>query len=213
MISSKNSSVTPEYDLAYLALVSSKDEAEQEKRKSVDAPALPITLDDGDSNMDVDNTENPQVMEDDGASEITLVEKAEAKQNDDDFVMIDAENKRDTRGFEDKENLPPKPEPAISSVVRPALQDIHVNGAQQIHSPKIHPPMVTPPTPPPETHEHPPPIPPRPNAKTIAKDTSLMFGRQQDVAECIENVMFQIEAAVKPEGHDENGEQVDLVKK
>lgn len=38
------------------------------------------------------------------------------------------------------------------------------------------------------------------------------WGRQQDVAECIDNVLFQLEAALKPTGFDTSGEQVDLVK-
>lgn len=38
------------------------------------------------------------------------------------------------------------------------------------------------------------------------------WGRQQDVAECIDNVLFQMEASLKPVKHDSEGEQVDLVK-
>lgn len=41
---------------------------------------------------------------------------------------------------------------------------------------------------------------------------SALFGRQQDVTECIENVLFQIEAAFKPTGIEEDGEQKDIVK-
>lgn len=40
-----------------------------------------------------------------------------------------------------------------------------------------------------------------------------LFGRQQDVTECIENVLFQLEAAVKGDSVDEDGEQDDLVKR
>jgi ubiquitin carboxyl-terminal hydrolase 25/28 len=40
------------------------------------------------------------------------------------------------------------------------------------------------------------------------------WGKQQDVAECIDNVLFQISAALKPSGghHPIDGEQIDLVK-
>lgn len=41
---------------------------------------------------------------------------------------------------------------------------------------------------------------------------SALFGRQQDVTECIENVLFQIEASFKPKGYEDDGEQVDIVK-
>ncbi|RPA95079.1 cysteine proteinase [Choiromyces venosus 120613-1] len=68
-------------------------------------------------------------------------------------------------------------------------------------------------TPPPDMPDRPPPIPPRPTKQDSKPDTNLMFGRQQDVTECIGNVMFQVEAAIKPEYFDENEEQMDLVKK
>lgn len=44
------------------------------------------------------------------------------------------------------------------------------------------------------------------------KIDSTLFGRQQDVTECIGNVLFQLEAAFKPTGIDEDGEQLDIVK-
>ncbi|EWC48002.1 hypothetical protein DRE_02884 [Drechslerella stenobrocha 248] len=61
--------------------------------------------------------------------------------------------------------------------------------------------------------ERPPPIPPRPVPKHEHKPSGMFsLGRQQDVTECIENVMFQLEAALKPEGHDDDGEQLDIIK-
>jgi ubiquitin carboxyl-terminal hydrolase 25 len=63
--------------------------------------------------------------------------------------------------------------------------------------------------------DKPPPVPPRPAKQnvTIGSDAnSMLFGRQQDVTECIENVMFQLEAAMKSDRTGENGEQLDLVK-
>ncbi|KAK6540305.1 ubiquitin-specific protease ubp2 [Orbilia ellipsospora] len=65
----------------------------------------------------------------------------------------------------------------------------------------------------PPAPERPPPIPPRPNQKPNRKSSNTFsLGRQQDVTECIENVMFQLEAALKPQGHDEDGEQLDIIK-
>ncbi|KAF8449694.1 hypothetical protein BGX38DRAFT_1187333 [Terfezia claveryi] len=209
MITSKDASVKPEAEFARSALGGSKEEnkEDQEKRRlSADAPPPVITLDDDlDTKMDVDN-ENSQNI-DDGGSEITLVEKIDTKTTDEDFVMIDSD-KKDGVFSEDKENLPPRVEPTANAV-RPVLQDI---GVDPSHVSETEGPQA-PPTPPPETHDHPPPIPPRPAPKSATKHTDFTLGRQQDVAECIENVMFQIEAAIKPEDHDENGEQVDLVKK
>ncbi|KAF3939283.1 hypothetical protein ABW19_dt0209123 [Dactylella cylindrospora] len=61
--------------------------------------------------------------------------------------------------------------------------------------------------------DRPPPVPPRPVQKPARKDSNFFsFGRQQDVTECIQNVMFQIEAALKPEGFDSDGEQLDIIK-
>ncbi|RVD85020.1 uncharacterized protein DFL_003353 [Arthrobotrys flagrans] len=67
--------------------------------------------------------------------------------------------------------------------------------------------------------ERPPPIPPRPKEKAasvaasaVSAPQSFEFGRQQDVTECIENVMFQLEAALKAEGTEADGEQLDIIK-
>ncbi|KAK6524616.1 ubiquitin-specific protease ubp2 [Arthrobotrys megalospora] len=67
--------------------------------------------------------------------------------------------------------------------------------------------------------DRPPPIPPRPKEKSVAVASSAVsapqsfeFGRQQDVTECIENVMFQLEAALKGEGTEPDGEQLDIIK-
>lgn len=43
-------------------------------------------------------------------------------------------------------------------------------------------------------------------------EDAIAIGGQQDVTECIENVLFQIEGAFDPIGHDEDGEQLDMVK-
>lgn len=61
-----------------------------------------------------------------------------------------------------------------------------------------------------------PPLPPR--GVDRRRQSSLLWsemndwGRQQDVAECIDNVLFQIEAALRPVSNDAEGEQIDLVK-
>ncbi|KAG7749121.1 hypothetical protein KL911_005206 [Ogataea haglerorum] len=43
-------------------------------------------------------------------------------------------------------------------------------------------------------------------------ENALEIGRQQDVTECIENVLIQIESALEPENLDSDNEQIDLVK-
>lgn len=56
------------------------------------------------------------------------------------------------------------------------------------------------------------------NSKILAISTdeiesTIEIGRQQDVTECIENVIFQIELALPPTYLDNDGEQYDLIKK
>ncbi|EDO16062.1 hypothetical protein Kpol_1016p1 [Vanderwaltozyma polyspora DSM 70294] len=51
-----------------------------------------------------------------------------------------------------------------------------------------------------------------PKISSSQLETTLEMGSQQDVTECIENVLFQIEAASNPISIDEDNEQVDLVK-
>lgn len=44
-------------------------------------------------------------------------------------------------------------------------------------------------------------------------DIAFEIGSQQDVTECISNVLIQMESAMKPESLDDNNEQLDMVKK
>lgn len=48
---------------------------------------------------------------------------------------------------------------------------------------------------------------------TEEMESTIELGRQQDVTECIENVNFQIETALEPESIEEDGEQIDLIKR
>ncbi|KAK6462790.1 hypothetical protein DFJ63DRAFT_323056 [Scheffersomyces coipomensis] len=48
---------------------------------------------------------------------------------------------------------------------------------------------------------------------TDQMESTIEVGRQQDVTECIENVIFQIETALAPQKLDDDGEQIDLIKK
>ncbi|KIK71437.1 hypothetical protein GYMLUDRAFT_52515 [Collybiopsis luxurians FD-317 M1] len=47
-----------------------------------------------------------------------------------------------------------------------------------------------------ETKKIPPPLPPRKSAPPVQNDSVMMFGKQHDVAECMDNCMFQIETAL-----------------
>lgn len=62
--------------------------------------------------------------------------------------------------------------------------------------------------------DRPPPVPPRPEQETkVSIQEQLEIGAQQDVTEVIGNVLFQLQCAIKPEKLDQNGEQIDMVKR
>lgn len=54
--------------------------------------------------------------------------------------------------------------------------------------------------------------PPKTSEQKRQMDDAMAIGGQQDVTECIENVLFQIEGAFDALGYDEDGEQLDMVK-
>lgn len=193
LIKSTSSAITPERDLAYLALVSSKDEAESEES------AAAITVTNADDAMDVDQIRPvAPVQDDDAHSETTLVSDSQDAPSEDWMVLDQAQK-------EEKENVPPPSEDVSMELIdlpkRLSDEDMEMTAGIQ-----------APPTPPSEPDRKPPPIPLRPLARRDTVSDINMFGRQQDVTECIGNVMFQTEAAVKPVHIDENGEQIDLVK-
>lgn len=55
---------------------------------------------------------------------------------------------------------------------------------------------------------------PEPDTKAaeLSRKIDLTMGRQQDVTECIGNVLFQLESAFDATGYDDDGEQIDIVK-
>ncbi|KAF8541938.1 hypothetical protein BDD12DRAFT_827425 [Trichophaea hybrida] len=200
LIKSSASAIAPERDLAYLALVSSKDEAEG--RASVSGERPVITIEDVDDKMDIDQAPPSEVQEEDAASETTLVNDPQEAAQGEDQIMAD-QDKKDSQPDE-KENIPPdQDECAVIDSPRIPLKDAAPNwDNSNIEAPLTPPPDRTPP-----------PIPLRPAARRNTATDINMFGRQQDVTECIGNVMFQIEAAIKPDSIDENEEQIDLVKR
>ncbi|KZT62738.1 cysteine proteinase [Calocera cornea HHB12733] len=80
------------------------------------------------------------------------------------------------------------------------------------HAPKGQPNGVAATAKAPEPPKRPPPLPPRASTKRVEvqSDSFMMFGRQHDVSECMDNCMFQIEAALKP---DEDVAERSLVKR
>lgn len=179
----------------------------------VGPPLISITNSDNDI-MDIDQVPSSIPEPDDNASEATLVNEdlppPYSGNHEEDYVMVHM----DAKSNQDKENLTPKEEIPAGFIgpPRPPLQDVAMNEAEvtsEIFKSNEIGALLTPY---PEMPDRPPPIPPRPKREEPPLN-DMMFGRQQDVTECIGNVMFQLEAAIKPEQIDENGEQIDIVKK
>ncbi|KAK6352819.1 ubiquitin-specific protease ubp2 [Orbilia brochopaga] len=242
MMTSSATQVKPEHELAELALNSIRDEPSTRKRSvSWDeretgfiGPLLPPSMmrDHEEEimpfSMDLDepatSSTNLHVVNDDKSSEGTLVgDSADPPPYEDQgYIMVEGQN--------EKENATPLVEKLekqaeqtnISQNVMPGSdamnldeesvpllqrEDDSVDEPTQMDISQA-PMKVIPPVP-----DRPPPIPPRPVQKHDRKvSNTFSLGRQQDVTECIENVMFQLEAALRPKGHDDDGEQLDIIK-
>jgi len=250
MIRSDLSAITPERELAYLALNPPRDEVEGHRRSmslgAVDAPTgligpalpphmLPITIEEEEEvvpfSMDIDdppiksslvviNGEDKHV--DDNKSEDTLIgdDIPPAYNDNSDYVLLDGDDKKNSR-TDDKENRLPKRtkvdldtinDPIGERDTDPLIPKTQEDEPQQLPTPEGEN-LIEPFPPPLPQPDRPPPIPPRPAARRDSDFDLISFGKQQDVTECIENVMFQIEAALKPESLEADGEQVDIIKR
>ncbi|KAJ7754991.1 hypothetical protein DFH07DRAFT_496988 [Mycena maculata] len=139
--------VTPHLELAKLALVTSKDEEEDEDKGGTD------------SSNDTDAT-----LVDDGPARITASDQPPV-----------SSPTRDDRMDLDKENVP--------------VRSTSPLGSGEASSSKI---SADPSAD--STAKRPPQLPPR--KATEVSDSTMMFGKQHDVAECMDNCMFQIETAL-----------------
>jgi ubiquitin carboxyl-terminal hydrolase 25 len=156
----------------------------------------------------------------DDSSEATLV----SHPGNDDFMTIDTETKEQQQQIlDDKENLPPaKPEgdapghPTLDGILTETtsskLNEQPTNpkkskGESEDSGAILESPVYSPPN-------RPPPIPPRPMSQEKKAEISnqIKIGAQQDVGEVINNVLFQLQCAIKPDHFDNNGEQIDGVK-
>ncbi|GAO48267.1 hypothetical protein G7K_2447-t1 [Saitoella complicata NRRL Y-17804] len=278
MIASTESAITPERDVAYLALVSSRDEEDDEKvrKNSVGGELAPIMIGsdearkgtpvDGDEGMvtpivseepleigkepapGLDHSEAatkettvaplasevPEAEAVDGeklgvtnedtrseSSHTVLGEDEVPGEEEKDFVMVEKPKENETNGVEATGEVPSSTEaeapasPAqVNEEVPPAYEPGEIGPTIPVDfkRPLDLPPQFMGAEPPPDFKfdPQPPTLPARPTAHQ--RQSSVMFGRQQDVTECIDNVMFQIEAALKPASVDSDGEQVDIVK-
>jgi ubiquitin carboxyl-terminal hydrolase 25/28 len=195
-MTSRSSAVTPKRELAYLVLVSSKDDADKQETPK-------IVVEQVEDKMEIDEVP-PTQQDDDAASEGTLVNETPDGIAPEDVSMVDPALRE-----VGKENLPPTEE-AAAELSKATAEEITMTVDDDKTTVVGDSPLTPPPDSQPQPDNQPPPIPERPRRDTIM-DVD-MFGRQQDVTECIGNVMFQLEAAIKAASVDDNGEQIDLIK-
>lgn len=207
--------ISPKRDLAYLALVPAQEDPEhadndvemgprdKAQGKTGDTPKIVVREADENDFEDSDSIQAPEPIlidvDGDEDDEDVDIENIDGGPDGGDLSVPKiekAENTQDTQM--DDEVLVDESEPASGL----ATSRLTTSGAPSIMSSDD---LLDQPV-----------LPPRP-ASAVAKerlrriDTALL-GRQQDVTECIENVLFQIESALKPSGFDEDGEQLDIVK-
>lgn len=193
MITSAQSSVRPEHELARLTLISSTNE-DAIRRRSTISGLRPPGL--GEINgMPIAGPQGPpQVADGEGFKNDSAVVSPDEKNAKDTLsgdidseVTLVSEDVTQTLPSENKENEPPSDD-KTPDVVKP-------DGS------------VEPPN-------RPPPVPPRPSEAERERQLKeeVELGAQQDVTEVINNVLFQSECAIRPRGVAPDGEQLDQIK-
>lgn len=206
LIHSPKSAISPKKDLAYLALVpswedSSSEEPTQAENQGNESDAksgLPFSKE-GANTGDVSELKSEK--EDSVGDSLEVDETTpdshsgvdEQDTPDSEAFPEDTEMKDQITGSHKRKN-PESDTDLVSNGNPPPLPVRNVDGMETSVSVTIN--EVTPDI----TEE-----------RTRKIDMTL-FGRQQDVTECIENVLFQLEAAFNPTGIDDDGEQIDIVK-
>lgn len=238
MITAPRAQVTPEQELARLTLISSLAEESIRRQSILSAhrpslgeidgrpvlgPLLPPApqVIDLDSKMtgvngDDDNEagDNSGINDANSSSDATLVEGHIAEEPD--LIMLDLTDKDQQQSIlENKENLPPskmfESRPATPEAGSQPLAESspsRTNEQQKLNNgdtvaDKVHPP------------NRPPPFPPRPKPEDEKNQIreEVEIGAQQDVTEVIQNVLFQLQCAIKAESVDASGEQLDQIKR
>lgn len=187
--------VSPKKDLAYLALVPPTDESELEilaatKKEASPPPvpprptnnASPMLIDLGESEKE-DSASNNKENEPPKKDEIKAEEKElSGNEEEEDTDVQMAENVSEPIVLEGEE-------PSGTQTQEDEKEDKKEEENQKEEETE----KVT-------------------QEEQLKRIDSALFGRQQDVTECIENVLFQLEASFKPKGYEEDGDQVDIVK-
>lgn len=203
--------ISPEVELAYMALLNVKDEEDTptetgKDNKSVDAKKEEEVV--TTENATAENTTTKDAMiEDATAKEDT------AEENKMDIVNTEVEQ-ADAVDVEMKESSP-APEDSINQG-NISTSDADIDN-EFTHADTIPPPPKSPPPAYEDIASNSNQVQPQDEKKPVepfkvnqrpSVDT-MMFGKQQDVTECMGNVMYLVEAALKPLKKTQDGEQID----
>lgn len=223
MITSPNSSVKPEQELARLTLISSTNEAAIRRRSTISG-ARPTGLGDIDGRPVIGPLGPPQpVLTEETGGQVgessepatsveekrTAMKETPTSDADSEATLVSEASKTETGGSPTaggKENLPPAEEKEA-----PESRDPVESKPENSQSASGSEPFIGPIGPP----NRPPPVPPRPSQQVDSQKLALEeveIGAQQDVTEVINNLLFQTQCAIKPNKIDADGEQLDLVK-
>ncbi|KAG7099973.1 hypothetical protein E1B28_001766 [Marasmius oreades] len=184
---SQTASITPAIELAKLALVTSKDEEDDEGGTDTSNDTDATLVEDGPSRFSVEtqSPSSPPSAQSPTRTSCTILGKRpreptrRASEMDIDSPSSPTPELPSTSRASSvpvSQGEPSNsPTPDASPVERDESQDVEMKDVSQVK-------------------KMPPPLPPR---KTQVKsDSVMMFGRQHDVAECMDNCMFQIETAL-----------------
>ena len=176
MTSAPTSAVTPERELAYLALVSSRVEETNEV-----ADIIPDLIS---MSPEVEASNLSRPTSDLQLEEKANIERPQMKPKNSDESMLIHDSNIDEKAVEEV----PLMNNTIDSIEGEALSKVEDDG------------IVTPPLP---EMQAPPILPPRPKVAILGdhdagqrRNSLMQLGAQQDVSECLDNVMFQIEVAL-----------------
>ncbi|KZT22681.1 cysteine proteinase [Neolentinus lepideus HHB14362 ss-1] len=189
---SEAAAVTPSIELAKLALVTSKDEEEDngesvktESSNDTDATLVedaPVRYADPEQASSPSSRDSPSSVlgkrpRNENAPEAMEMDSPvrETEPVRDDYVMV--KSPRASATTSGTSTVAITPEAGPSSAVADKDGDVEMVDEQS------------------EERKQPPPLPPRKSTAKIA-DSGMMFGRQHDVSECMDNCMFQIETAL-----------------
>lgn len=198
----ESAAVTPTMDLAKLALVTSRDEEDEEADKGGT-----------DSSNDTDATlvEDPPSRNTNNDSSSSILGKRYREEQGGSMAMDIDEGSPKTPAFDTENNgyvmvsHPPSPRrsksPRVASPSSSSTQDTATSVVVQSE-------MVQPI----EDASKKPPLPAR--KPTVPSESIMLFGKQHDVAECMDNCMFQIEIALlKFDGLNDPEEKGSIVKR